>query len=253
MSKQKEKIVVIAYGDGGELGNFKLFADTLAKKLKKVYSKVIVEYTNRDHKFFDLIKSVDSSKEELAELHVFSHAIGAGLFLGYKDQAISMLRQRAFAKALNSNSRLSYRQVVNIEVGAIQTDDFKVGKLLASQDELRKKFAKDGIIKIWGCNSGVNGWVYSDGGVVDPNDKTEPYYWRAFNEFYSPKPSIAQVFATFFNVPVYGATSGANVHVKHKNNWISSAEYKKQVGHWPSGSLPHRLIPESGVYNEYLP
>jgi len=47
---------------------------------------------NRDTKLFSLIESVNSAKEEIAELHIFSHSIGAGLFLRYKDAAIAMSR-----------------------------------------------------------------------------------------------------------------------------------------------------------------
>ena len=99
----------------------------------------------------------------------------------------------------------------------------------------------------------MKGWVYSDNGVTNPSDTSVAYYWRAFNEFNVPKPSIAQAFATFFNLKAYGASSGANIEVKHKANWISSQQYKNKVGHWPSGNLSHRLVPDKGVYNEYTP
>ncbi len=51
----------------------------------------------------------------------------------------------------------------------------------------------------------------------------------------------------------YGATSGASIEVKHNIKWISSQKYKDNIGHWPSGTLPHRLVPDKGTYNEYLP
>jgi len=108
-------------------------------------------------------------------------------------------------------------------------------------------------IKLWGCNSGVSGWGYSDSEVVDPNDRSVPYYWRAFNEQNTPKPSIAQALARFFDRKVLGAHSGASIEVRHHNRWISTQKYKDKVGHWPSGILPHRLVPDEGAYNVYSP
>ena len=95
----------------------------------------------------------------------------------------------------------------------------------------------------------MKGWVYSDGGVVDPKDTSVAYCWCAFNEFNIPKPSIAQAIAKFFNRKVYGAKSGANIEVMHNKKWISSQQYKDKVGHWPSGTLHHRLVPDKGDDN----
>lgn len=248
-----EKVAVIAYGDGGELGNFKVFADSLAKELKEKYKTVIVKHTNRDIKLFNLIESIDSSKKEIAELHIFSHSIGAGLFLGYRDPVIAAQRNLLVNRAARRGRNISYQQAVNTETGAIQTDDLKSGIFTAKKDNYRKKFSSTAFIKIWGCNSGVKGWVYSDGGIVDQNNTSAPYYWRAFNEKNVPKPSIAQALAKYFNIKVYGAKSGASIEVKYKKKWISSKKYKNKVGHWPSGRLPHRLVPDKGTYYEFKP
>ncbi len=137
--------------------------------------------------------------------------------------------------------------------GSIQTDDFRLPQVAATRDVLRGKFAKGALIKIWGCNSGVENWVYSDGGVVDPRNNAVDYYWRALNEFNSPKPSIASAFAQFFNVRVYGARSGAHIEVRHQGRWIKSSQYKQNVGHWPGPKLPLKLVPDKGSYHEYLP
>jgi len=59
--------------------------------------------------------------------------------------------------------------------------------------------------------------------------------------------------ADFFNRKVYGANSGASIEVQYKKKWISTQTYKNSAGHWPSGNLPHRLVPDQGVYNEYTP
>ncbi len=249
-----EEIAIIAYGDGKELGDFKIFASHLESELSKKYKTVIVKYVNRDFQFFQLLNSIDESKQVIAELHVFSHAIGAGLFLGYGDSAISMNRNLLVGNKMKSGSRVTYLEAVNTEKGAIQTDDLVSGKYLKNKAVYQSKFSAKAFLKLWGCNSGVKNWVYSDGnGVVDPKDKSVLYYWRAFNEFNVPKPSIASAMAKFFNRSVYGASSGASIEVKYKKTWISSKEFKTKVGHWPSGALPHRLTPDIGKYNEYLP
>ncbi|WP_444996429.1 hypothetical protein [Aliikangiella sp. IMCC44359] len=247
-----EKIAIIVYGDAGELGSFKIFSDNLKEELSKKYKKVIVQHVNRDIAFFNLIKSV-GAKEEIAELHIFSHSIGAGIFLGYKDTSIASNRIALWRMAEKNRRKVTYHEVVRTETGAIQTDDFVSGALIKQKALLQKKFSKKSFIKIWGCNSGIDGWVYSDNGVVDPKDNSEAYYWRAFNEFNKPKPSIAKAFAKFFNLKVYGAKSGASIEVQFNKKWISSQQYKDKIGHWPSGSLPHRLVPDKGSYYEYLP
>lgn len=250
--KPTEDIAIIVYGDGGELGNFKVFADNLKRDLDKTYKNVIMKYVNRDYEFFKLLDSV-LPIQKIKELHVFSHAIGAGLFLGYKDNAISAQRINALRTADLAGRKLTYNEVVAIEKGAIQTDDLLHINYLPLRNKYRNKFTKGAFIKIWGCNSGVDSWVYSDQGLVDPADTREWYYWRAFNEKNTPKPSIAKAMAKYFNVTVYGAKSGASIEVYHKGAWVSSQSYKKNVGHWPSGRLPHRLVPDKGTYHAFNP
>jgi hypothetical protein len=248
-----EKIAIIIFGDGAELGSFKVFADKLEKDIGAKYKRIIKKFVNRDYAFFDLIKSIDDSKEKIAEMHIFSHAIGAGLFLGYHDLSISATRNALVDTANRMGRKVTYYEVVNTEVGAIQTDDLMMGPIQMQKTVFERKFENDAFIKIWGCNSGVEGWVYSDAGVVDPSDTSVAYYWRAFNEFNIPKPSISKALATFFNRKVYGAKSGAHIEVLHNKKWIDSQDYKNKVGHWPSGTLPHRLTPDNGGYHEFLP
>lgn len=68
-----------------------------------------------------------------------------------------------------------------------------------------------------------------------------------------PKPSIAQKFADYFKVTVYGAKSGSSIQVRSEGSWVSTEKYKDNVGAWPSGSLPHRLVPDKGEFYEYQP
>lgn len=246
-----EHTALIIYGDGGELGNFKIFADSLAKELsaEKITSRV--KYINRDFDFFSFIESVKDG--EISQLHIFTHAIGAGIFLGYKDAAVSAQRNTTWQRARSAGRKVSYAEAVQTEIGAIQTDDFFMNPIKNKRDTLRKKFSPSAFIKIWGCNSGVENWVYSDEGVVDPTDNSVPYYWRAFNEKNIPKQSIAQELANYFKKPVFGAHSGASIQVKHNNKWINTKQFKQSVGHWPSSKLPHRLVPDKGEYREHKP
>ncbi len=213
----------------------------------------MVKYINRDTKFFNFLDTIDISKQEISELHIFTHSIDAGLFLGYKDPVIASRRNVLVNRAIRMGKNITYHQVVSTETGAIQTDDFKIGTFVSKKSIFQKKFSSSAFIKIWGCNSGVKGWVYSDGGIKDQTDTSVAYCWRAFNKYNAPKKSIAQAMADFFNIKVYGANSGASIEVKHNKKWVSSQKYKKNVGHWPSGKLPHRLVPDKGAYIEYHP
>ncbi len=249
-----KEIAIILYGNGGELGSFRVFSDTLEKDLEKKYKKVIVKYVNRDYDFVSSLLSIPGKEEMIAELHIFCHAIGAGLFIGYEDPLIAAERNRVYQTAVSAGRKVTYAEAVQAESGGIQTDDLiMTPNFLTERDKLRKRFSPKGFIKIWGCNSGVEHWVYSDGGVTDPHDNSVAYYWRAFNEFNIPKPSIAQAFANYFKVNVFGATSGSSVQVFSNKAWTYTKDYKKTVGHWPSGTLPHRLVPDKGGYHEFSP
>jgi hypothetical protein len=232
MPTGKKEIAIIIYGDGRELGDFKIFADHHKKELGKKYSSVILRYINRDFDFFKLLETIPKT-QKIAELHIYTHSIGAGLFLGYKDPAIAKARENIWKKATYAGRNVTYKEVVDTEIGAIQTDDLVFGKYLSKRADYRAKFNKGGFIKVWGCNAGVNNWVYSDSGVTDPKDTSEPYYWRAFNEKHIPKSSIAKALAMFFNVKVYGARSGSSIEVKYKKNGLAPKIINRKlvIGH----------------------
>jgi len=134
------QIAMIVYGDGGELGSFKIFADTLKKDLSKKYKKVVLQYANRDTAFFDLVKSVDATKEQIAELHIFTHSIGAGIFLGYKDPSIGVARNNLVSTRSNAGKKVTYVDALKTEIGAIQTDD-----LIAGTNGLSEKIYRHGV------------------------------------------------------------------------------------------------------------
>ena len=86
-------------------------------------------------------------KENIQELHIFSHAIGASLFLGYKDVSIAVMREAIWKTAFKAKN-VTYSQVVQTEVGAIQTDDLKQNILISQKTDLRKRFSTNAFIKI---------------------------------------------------------------------------------------------------------
>jgi hypothetical protein len=248
-----ERIALIAYGDGGELGSFRVFADNLSRELQGKYQKMTVEHVTRDFKLFQLIDAVNPASEQIGEMHIFSHSIGAGLFLGYKDPTLVSARRALVQSATARNARVTFVQSLRLEIGALTTDDLLHGDYANKGNQYSVKFASDAFLKIWGCNSGVEGWVYSDAGVTDPADASVDYYWRSFNEVGAPKPSFAATLARYLGRTVYGAKSGASVQVKYKQNWVSTKQYRQLVGHWPSGALPHRLVPDKGSYQAFSP
>jgi hypothetical protein len=126
-------------------------------------------------------------------LHIFSHSIDAGMFLGYHDNAINALRSATLGNPDGTARKAKYAEVVAAEVGSILTDHLLISPFSSSKGAARAVFAKDAIIKIWGCNSGVVNWSYWDG------DPPAPYYWSALNKQNVPKPALAQAFADYFN------------------------------------------------------
>jgi len=237
-----ERHVLIAYGDGKELGDFNIFARTLKRDLKDTYDAVKIKYINRDQQLFDFIKTVPPAKARIAELHIFTHAIGAGIFPGYGDGSIGAGRSNVLQAARRRGTPVTYEEAVKAEVGGILTDDLTdTGKFSGEKAEIRRRFESGAFIKLWGCNAATENHRYSG------------EYWEALNLKNSPKPSIAQAMADFFNVTVYGATSGASIQVRANTGWVSTQTYKDAEGRWPSGVLPHRLVPDRGMYNAYNP
>ncbi len=253
------KNVVIIYGRGHDW-NFKVFADSLKYKIRNSDSsaKITLKEIIDVNKFYTYLKSWPLSKP-IDELHIFSHAIGAGLYLGYGDPTVGSSRNRMLTMATARKSQLTYDEVRRTESGGVLTDNLHYTPLSNNKAALQKIFSATGSIKLWGCNSAISGWQYSDPDtngrpIYDPKDKTASYfYWRALNTQHSPKPSIAEALAKYFNVKVYGASSGSHIEVYHKSIWITSEVYKAQFGSYPPGTMPHRLHPDKGVYLEFKP
>ncbi len=251
------ELAVVLYGRGGSLGNFKFFADDLLTTELVGFEKknVIIKNVERKNDFFDFFVS-SAFPAKIKELHIYSHAFGGGLSLGYGDPAFNATRRAIAAPARGGSA--NYLSVLNNETGIIFTDDLIRTPYLGYQTKIRGLFAKDSKIKIWGCNSGVPDWAYTDSlgdlDVYDSYAAADYYYWRALNELNTPKPSVAQGFANYFQVKTFGATSGSSIQVKSKGKWQSSPAFLKKSGRkFVTESDTLRLAPDQGVYNEYAP
>jgi hypothetical protein len=252
------RVAVILYGYGSHLGNFEVFASSLAQTLRATYGRdgVLLKQTVRRDAFFSYLASPPLRPgDQIAELHVFAHSIGGGIFIAYGDGAVQEGRKQALARALKAGRRLSYQEVIDAEVGAILSDDFFRSPYEQMGNAVRSHMAADAFVKLWGCNSGVTHWVYSDGPhfITRPSDTSVPFYWRALNDRNVPKPAVAQAFAAYFGRVCYGATSGSHVEVLSRGHWESTARYRGETGQWPSGALIHRLQPDRGNYHAFSP
>jgi hypothetical protein len=241
-------------GRGGELGNFEIFAQSLAKKLRSPSRKVVLQNVERRASFFDYLYAPPfAHADKIIELHVFAHSIGGGLFLAYGDPTVALGRVATFDKAQALGRRVTYDEVLAAEYGSILTDDLVRPPFDGMRGAIDARFDANATAKLWGCNSAIRGWVYSDNGVTDAASTAVPYYWRALNERRVPKPSVAQALATYLKRTVYGASSGSHIEVLHNGHWITSERYRTGLGRWPSGSLVHRLSPDRGSYDPYVP
>jgi hypothetical protein len=266
------EIAVLLYGNGYDLGNFQFYADDLAAQLvrEKKFDRanIIIKQTLNGAAYFSALMAVPLN-QKIKELHVFSHSIGGGLYLGYHVADAGAIRAAA-ANAFphpftGTGPRISYDQVVATEYQAALLTDHLLGPAFTgAQAQLRAKFSAGATIKLWGCNSGVSGWVYSDEDssghlVSDQNAPAEHYYWRALNTRNVPKPSIAQAFADFFGVAVYGAGSGSHVEVWYNGSWVKADAFVRATGRQPGSRRGPRdpdilrLHPDHGDYNRFSP
>lgn len=251
------------YGRGAELGNLKWYADDLVgTEITDIApARIRIHEATRRDTFFRLLRE-QAASFKLKQLHVYSHAIGAGLFLGYKDEELKKARGAIFS--LRRGQLANYTSVLQTEQGTVFTDDLIREPYKSYRAALRKLFVADAYIKLWGCNAGVDGWVYSDESEHDPNTQVyaldapgKYYYWRSLNERNTPKPSIAQAFADYFGVKVFAATSGSHGQARLGGKWVNpTPEGKITV----KGRLRYiqeqdtiRLEPDKGKYREYLP
>jgi len=249
---------VIIYAEGHDLGKFEVFASSLAQTLRPRYGhdRVLIQKIVRRDAFFSYLAGPPTlaPTDKIAEIHVFAHSIGGGLFIAYGDKALEYARVTTIVRAKQAGRRVTYQEALDTEQGAILTDDFIRNPYQHMRASVRRNLAENATVKLWGCNAGVQRWIYSDGeGVTDPADTITTYYWRALNERNVPKPAVAQAFADYCGRTCWGAGSGSHVEVLSHGHWESSARYHAQTGRWPSGAMIHRLQPDRGDYRAYHP
>jgi hypothetical protein len=251
------ELALVIYGRGDSLGNFKFFADDLVSTELSGFDKknIIIKNIERKNDFFDFLVSHPFAAK-IKELHIYSHAFGGGLSLGYGDTSFSFSRQALAGRSRGGSA--NYLSVLNNEVGTVFSDDLIRTPYLSYRTRIQSLFARDSKIKIWGCNSAIPGWEYSDtfgeAEIYDINAPADYYYWRALNELNMPKESVAQAFANYFQIKTFGATSGSSIQVKNRGKWQSSPSFLKQTGRkFVTEKDTLRLAPDKGIYNEYQP
>jgi hypothetical protein len=250
---------VLIYGRGGDLGDFKQFGDDLvARSLRAKYGAGIQAYrAERRDAFFD---ALNKAKAPIGELHIFTHSYGAALMLGYHDDGLAEARGRTMNFY---RGRPTPQQVVlHTEKGALFVHDLLRAPYASLRDTMRRKFAPEAFIKIWGCNAGVTGHVYGDpierdraGFIIDASGYTASpdyrvgaeFYWRALNG--GRLPSIAAAIANYLNVSVFAATSGADIELNTGGRWLSSSRISRPL----VARDDIRLQPDRGPYVEFKP
>lgn len=243
--------MVIIYGHGAGLGDFNGFAMSLTKMRGAKYGKRIVrKEVERKVKLFEFLEQTDF-EFQIEELHIFSHSFGGGLALGYHLAEFERARIATFDKVQSKGRVITAKEVLESEVGILFVEDLQRAFFLGKQKKIQARLTKGAFVKIWGCNSGVADWEYTDDDYT--GDGVPDVYWTALNT--SPKrPCIAQAVANYFQVPAYGARSGSHVEVLVGGKWITSDAYKKTYGHYANPArVLHRLAPDRGVYHKYVP
>jgi hypothetical protein len=257
-----QEIALLLYGNGADLGNFRFFADDLATALvqakKFTRTAISINQTLNRTAAFTVLSGVASS-QKIKELHIFSHSIGAGLYVGYHEATAGANRMTALNAANGAGRNITYEEIVLAETGGILTDHLVRDPLGHAWQSLKPKFAAGATAKLWGCNSGVSGWIYSDTDtahhtlVYAQDAPADVYYWRALNLKNVPKPSIAQALANTFGVTVFGAGSGSHIEVRYQRKWITSGQYKTLTGRFAGEPETLRLNPDVGDYNSFTP
>jgi hypothetical protein len=229
-SKTSGDLGVVLYGDGAS-GNFQAQANHLASEdLTKRFGEgnVVVRQTLTRDAFFQALLGVPDGK--ILELDIFATSVGAGLCLGYKDPTAAQNRERLQSLSAASGTAASsfeqgsaggtsYQAVLQAETGSVLTDHLVTSPFNQNQSEIRGKFAKGARARLYGCNGGTEGWVYSDLPTqIGSRSSTVPYYWRALNTRNTPKPSIAKALADFLGIPVTATTSLAPVEKFQQDN-----------------------------------
>lgn len=248
LHKDNEGAVII-YGRGGHLGDFKVIVDSYVKyDLKPKYgANIAVNHIERKKEFLDYLIDTDFGFK-INELHIFSHAFGDGLSLGYDDPVLAQERANWIQTDLdyyyaNNLPEELYDAIVAREIAILFNEDILYLLPDARKQKLRSQFDSTAFIKIWGCYGGYEGHNY------EGHD-----YWGALNNKHWPKMAIAHGFAKLCNCPAFGSPStGTHIEVLDNGKWMTSDEYRKAYGKYSSGTMQHRMRPDKGDYVKFDP
>lgn len=240
---------IIIYGRGDSLGNFKVFADHLKTDLASNYqANVSLKHIETKKEFFDFLKTPNVGFT-IAEVHIMSHAFGAGLALGYGGSAGGNSRKAAVTLAKQQNREVTKVEVLDAEVGIGFVEDLSRTPYSSDAATIQANLKAGATVKIWGCNAGVADWTYDDDDI--DGDGADDVYWTKLNT--ATKPSIAKALATYFQRTVIAAKSGSHIEVLDGQTWITSDAYKAKYGNWPPASVKHRLVPDQGGFVNFTP
>ena len=116
----EKEIAVLLHGNGAGLGNFRFFADDTATELVRTKkferSAIVIKETLSRDAFFAALSSI-AIGNKIKELHVFSHSIGGGLYVGYHEATASANRDAAWRLSVTNNTKITYDQVLVAETG----------------------------------------------------------------------------------------------------------------------------------------
>lgn len=248
---------MLIYGRGGDLGNFKQFGDDLiARDLQRKFGFGIQQFrAERRNAFFDALTKANAP---IKELHIFAHSFGTALVLGYHDDGIEERRKQI--RNMYRGRPTPLQVVMNTEQGIAFVQDFARTPYAGLRDGLRRKFAPGAFIKIWGCNAALANHIYTDplerdrlgfetGEYISSPDYRvgAEFYWRALNT--GRLPSVATAMATFFNIPVLAAGSGAHIEINDRGTWRSARTLRRNL--FERDDI--RLHPDGGNYEKHLP
>ena len=127
---------LVIYGHAADLGNFKFFADDLATtELKSYGTNISIKNIQGRDDFFQLLRKPSLI---IQELHIYTHAIGAGIYLGYGVEQFGIERGKTINQYIGK--RTPYMEVLRTEQGGVLTDDLTRPPYSSYRDEIRKKF-----------------------------------------------------------------------------------------------------------------
>ena len=140
----KSNRALVLYGNGGHLGAFKAFVDSLVRgtlAARFPANSIVIKNTITRDQVFQAIS--EQTAGSIQELHIFCHSIGGGLYPGYEVSNQDELRnQIAYRAGIKENRKVTYEEALNAEVGGILTDHLLVGPLVDQKQPFSQNLRK---------------------------------------------------------------------------------------------------------------